>query len=745
MSGTLIKMKAMSTILLATGVMAGCSAPNQDTRVADLLSRMTLEEKIGQMTQVTFDVIGKPEADNDGFPIDLAKLDTAILKYHVGSILNTPYNKAQDLETWNKMMTAVQDAAQKSRLKIPVIYGIDAIHGTTYTKGGTLFPQAINLAATFNTELAEKEGAITAVEMKASGMTWNFYPVLDVGRQPLWSRFWETYGEDPYLAGVLGAAYIRGHQGDDYSQPDKAPTCLKHYIGYSMPFNGKDRTPAHFGERLLRDVFLPPFQAGVLAGSPTVMLNSGEVDGMPGHANKHYLNTILRGELGFTGFTVSDWEDIKRLYTRDKVAASPEEAVKMAVMAGVDMSMVPYDFSFYTILLGLVRSGEVPESRIDEAVSRILKVKFDSGLFDNPYPNPDLKARFATAESREANRQAARESIVLAKNENNLLPLKKDTRLLITGPTANLLQVLNGGWTGTWQGDNEALLDQSNHTILEAFQEQSGGKITYAEGTTFQQAVNIGEAVKKAASADAILLCLGEKAYCETPGNLSSLDLDKAQKELAEAMFKTGKPVILLMLQGRPRVITELADQSRAVILGMLPGMEGAGAIADVVYGTYNPDGKLPFTYPKSVNGHSTYDYKPLEVYDGQSPQWLYPFGHGLSYTTFETSALTVDKKEFRQGETVTVSVTVKNTGTVAGKESVLLYLQDEAALVSRPNRQLKAFAKVFLQPGESQTVTLILAPDAFQYTGPDYKPRTDPGTFRVMTGSLAETITLLN
>ncbi|MGZ5056593.1 MAG: glycoside hydrolase family 3 protein, partial [Methylobacter sp.] len=512
--------------------------------VKNLLSQMTLEEKVGQMTQIDFTVVGVYKEQNAEGQIDPAKLEDAVINHHVGSILNTPFtpdNKSQSIEIWRKMMGTVQDAAARTRLKIPVIYGIDAIHGATYTQNSVLFPQAINMAATFNPDLAFKEGEITAREVRASGQQWNFSTVMDIGRQPLWPRLWETFGEDVHLAAMMGMSYIKGHQGDDFSAADKAPTCLKHYVGYSYPLNGKDRTPAWLGERTLREYFLPTFEAGIKAGSPTVMVNSSEVDGIPGHANYHYLTTILRGELGFKGIAVSDWGDIQRLYTRDKMAASPKEAVKIAVLAGIDMSMVPFDFSFYDLLIELVKSGEVPMTRIDEAVSRILTVKYQAGLFDPKLLLP-VDGNFATAEAVETNRQAARESIVLAKNDRNILPLKKDANILVTGPTANLLSVMNGGWTITWQGAAENLYPKDKPTVLEAIKRKSTGKVTYVGGESFDAPIDIEKVVDEADGHDVILLSLGEHTYTETPGNIETLNLDQAQLDLANAAFATGKP-----------------------------------------------------------------------------------------------------------------------------------------------------------------------------------------------------------
>jgi beta-glucosidase len=735
-----------SIILIFTlFAMAGCSVGDQEAKgeienkVKNLLSSMTLEEKIGQMTQIDFAVISVPEQLNADNPIDQAKLEDAVLKHHVGSILNTPYtpkNKAQSIETWRKMTQTVQAVAEKTRLKIPVIYGIDAIHGATYIQNSVLFPQAINMAATFNPELSFKEGEITARELRASGLQWNFSPVMDIGRQPLWPRLWETYGEDVHLATVLGTSFIKGHQGDDFSAPNKALTCLKHYVGYSFPINGKDRTPAWIGERMLREYFLPTFEAGVKAGSPTIMVNSAEVDGIPGHANYHYLTTILRGEMGFKGFTVSDWEDIKRLYMRDKLAASEKEAVKIAVMAGIDMSMVPFDFSFYDLLIELVKSGEVPLSRIDEAVSRILNVKYRAGLFNPKVSVLPVDGNFATAEAIETNRQAARESIVLAKNANNILPLKKESSILVTGPTANLLSVMNGGWTITWQGDDESLYPQDKLTVFEAIQKKSTGKVTYVGGASFNDAIDIQKVVEEAKNNDVIVLCLGEKPYTETAGNIDSLKLDQAQLELANAMIATGKPVILVTLGGRPRIITAIAEQVSGVILGFLPGMEGGVAIADILYGDYNPDGKLPITYPRETNGITPYDYKPIESFEQNTYNPLYPFGHGLSYTTFQTSGLKVEKDKINSGENINITVTVKNTGSLKGKETVLLYLNDVAASVTRPNKQLKAFKKIELNPGQAENLSFTLTPYDLSFIGVDLKRIVEPGDFKVMIGN---------
>ncbi|MEY4718824.1 MAG: hypothetical protein RL563_1442 [Pseudomonadota bacterium] len=721
--------------------------PAIEARVQALLTQMTLEEKVGQMTQVDFSVIGVENGQGLDNPIDPIKLEDAILKHHVGSILNTPTtpnNHSQSIEKWRRITQQIRDTARKTRLQIPVIYGIDAIHGASYTQNAVLFPQAISMAATFNPELSFQEGAISAREVKASGLDWSFSPVMDIGRQPLWPRLWETYGEDVHLASTMGSAYIRGHQGDDMSQADKAPTCLKHYMGYSYPLNGKDRTPAWIGERALREWFLPPFQAGILAGSPTVMVNSAEVDGIPGHANYHYLTEILRGELGFTGFAVSDWEDIKRLYIRDKLAASPREAVKMAVMAGVDMSMVPFDFSFYDLLLDLAHSGEVPLTRIDEAVSRILRVKLQAGLFERIEPDLAVEGNFATEDAIAVNRQAARESIILAKNEGSRLPLSKQASILITGPTANLLSVMNGGWTITWQGDAEALYPHQHPTLFQAIQRKTHGKVTYVGGQGFSDEIDIERAVNEARQHDVVILALGEKPYTETPGNIDSLMLDPVQLQLARAIFEIGKPVVLVTFGGRPRIITEIADKAQAVVLGFLPGMEGGEAMADILFGDVNPSGKLPISYPRATNDITPYDHKPIEAFDPNEYRPLYPFAHGLSYTRFETRGLRLSRSEIHPGEPLEVSIEVRNIGPRTGKETVLVYLNDVAASVSRPVKQLKAFQKVELEPGEQRTLHFTLSEQDLSFIGLSMKRVVEPGEFKVMVGEETASFTWL-
>lgn len=730
-------------VLMILGVQK-LPARELDQRVAELLSKMTLEEKVGQMTQISLEVVAKdglkPE---DRVVLDMNKLRNAILKYHVGSILNVG-TSAHPVDHWNKIITTIQDVAVKeTRLKIPIIYGIDAIHGASYIKDATLFPQAIGMAATWNPELMKKNGEITAYEVRAAGIPWNFNPVLDIGRQPLWSRLWETFGEDPYLASQMGAAYINGQQGDDNNigASDKVATCLKHYLGYSFPLSGKDRTPAWIPDRMLREYFVPTFKSAIDAGAPTVMVNSSEINGIPVHSSHFYLTELLRDELGFDGFVVSDWYDIKNLHEREKVADSQKEAVRMAVMAGIDMSMVPLDYSFYDLLLELVKEGKVPESRIDEAVGRILKIKFELDLFQNPYPNKTLKAKFASQEFEAANLQAAHESMTLLKNDSGLLPLSKTSKVLITGPTANMLSYLNGGWTITWQGDREDLYPKNKLTILQAVENKIGkANVTYVPGTTVDQEIDIPTAVEAAQKTDAAIICIGEKTYCETPGNINDITLPEAQLRLVAAIAKTGTPVALVLVEGRPRLINKIVGEVKSILMAYLPGMEGGRAVADVLFGDANPSGKLPITYPRYPNDFTLYDHKFSE---NNNPDCRYnpqfPFGFGLSYTTFEYTNLQLDQKEIKTGDAIQISVQVKNTGGRAGKEVVQLYLRDFYASITPSVKKLKRFTKVELAPGEIKTVTFTLNQNDLAFIGRDNKPVVEPGEFEIAIANLKE------
>lgn len=714
-----------------------------DRKVEALLRQMTPEEKAGQMTQVTIDVVSQRRAPDQPHRLDLSRLEEAILKNNVGSILNVD-GQAYSVDHWHEVINQIQDVAARTRLKIPVLYGIDSIHGANYTLGAALFPQAFALSATWNPDLARREGEVTAFQTRASGIPWNFYPVMDIGRQPLWSRFWETYGEDVYLASEMGKAYIQGLQGTDMAARDKVAGCLKHYVGYSYPLNGKDRTPAWIDERTMRQYFLPTFEAGVRAGVPTVMVNSGEVNGIPGHANYHLLTEILKQEWGFQGFVVSDWEDIKRLHTRERVAETPKEAVRMAVMAGLDMSMVPMDYSFYHLLLENIKDKSVPMSRIDDAVRRILRVKFMVGLFDRPKPDPALKTEFAKPEFAQANLETAREVITLLKNSDNLLPLARGRKLLVTGPTANLLSVLNSGWTITWQGDREDLYPKDKPTILRAIEKLAGkDNVTYVPGASFDRALDISAAVSAARNADVIIACLGEKAYCETPGNIDDLTLDAAQIRLVEALAEAGKPIVTVLAEGRPRVIRPIAGLSGAIVMAYLPGIEGGRAVAEVLFGEVNPSGKLPFTYPKYPNALVTYDHKVVENTSDNRVDPQFPFGYGLSYTTFEYSNLRISSATLAGGRPLTVSVMVKNAGPRAGKETVQLYISDLYRSVSPPEKELKGFRKIELQPGASQTVSFTVKLEDLSFIGLNNTRVTEPGGFRLQIANLTAEFTL--
>ncbi|MFA4838142.1 MAG: glycoside hydrolase family 3 N-terminal domain-containing protein [Candidatus Neomarinimicrobiota bacterium] len=713
------------------------TAVNQ--RVADLLSRMTLEEKIGQMTQVTIQVVSKTRGEEEQkHELDPAKLNEAIVKYQVGSILNV-WDVAHSIDYWHEVVTRIQDiATQKTRLKIPVLYGIDAIHGANYTLGATIFPQSLAMAATWNPELVRKIAEITAVEVRASGIPWNFNPVLDIGRQPLWPRLFETFGEDVYLAKTLGAEYVKGNQGDDLANPERIAACAKHYLGYSFPRTGKDRTPAWISDIDLREYFLPTFKAAVDAGVATLMVNSSEINGIPVHSSYYLLTTLLRDELGFKGVVVSDWQDINNLYLRERVAADPKEAVKMAVMAGIDMSMVPYDYSFYEALLTLVKAGEVPENRIDEAVSRILRLKFDLGLFENPYPNKLLAAKFATPQSAALNLQAACEAITLLKNDKKTLPLAKNLKVFVTGPTADKLSVLNSGWTITWQGNAESLYPKDKPTILRAIQQKIGaGNVSYAAGVDFDKEIDISAAVNMAKKANVAVVCIGEPAYCETPGNIDDLTMTASQLKLVEAIKTAGVPVVLVLAEGRPRIINRIVDKTDAIIMAYLPGMEGGAAVADILFGDVNPSGKLPISYPKFPNCLMNYDYKYSEVSDVNQYNIQFPFGFGLSYTVFKYSDLNLSKTVIGKGEKVTVSVRVQNVGSVAGKETVQLYLSDLVASVVPSVRKIKGFSKIDLRPGESKTATFVIGPDEMSFIGRDAKRIVEAGDFEVTIADL--------
>src|SRR5438876_1227830 len=732
------------------------AGPQRDNsqKIEALLKRITLEEKVGQMTQLTISMITTGQDQN--IRIDPAKLDKAIVRYGVSSILNVA-DQALTADQWQDIIGQIQEVAtKKTRLGIPVLYGIDSIHGANYVRGATLFPQEIGMAATWNPELMKRATEITAVETRAAGIPWSFSPVLDIGRQPLWPRFYETFGEDPYLAKVMGMAFVRGLEGSDVSSQDHVAASVKHYMGYSLSFNGRDRTPAWIPENYLREYVLPTFDAAVKAGAHTVMVNSAEINGIPGHINHHILTDILRDELGFKGFVVSDWEDIKKLVTVWHVAATEKEATRMAVMAGIDMSMVPLDYSFSDILIALVKEGAVPQSRIDQAVRRILRVKFELGLFEKPIPDPALKSRIGLPESRQASLQAARESMTLLKNTNNLLPLSKDRKVLVTGPTADSLISLNNGWTYVWQGSEPSLYPKDRPTIRAAIEAKVGGaSITYLPGTKITRSVgapsnstptdieaevDIPAAAQAAQAADVVVLCLGEGSYAETPGNITDLTLGEPQLKLAEAIEATGKPVVLVLVEGRPRIINRIVDRSAAVLMAYNPGNEGGQAVADVLFGDFNPSGKLPFTYPRTVNGLITYDHLAFETEGDRSamkPQ--FEFGDGLSYTSFRYGDLRLSKQTISGSDDLSVHVTLTNTGKRAGQEVVQLYVTDLVASIAPAGKRLRRFAKIYLEPGQSRTLNFKLRRDDLTFIGNDNKPVAESGDFEVAIGALRQ------
>lgn len=719
-----------------------------NSKVSELISKMTLEEKVGQMTQITVTIFEK--SDKKGV-FDLEKLKDGIQTHHIGSILNVPNPGAPTLQKWQETMNAISNESNKSRLKIPILYGIDAIHGASYTAGATLFPQQIGLAATFNTDLVKRGAQISAYETRASSIPWVFSPDLDFPRNPAWSRMWESFGEDAYLSSQMAVALVDGFEGDNnVGSKYSVAACMKHYIGYGSTTTGKDRTPSIIPERILRQYDLTIYQAAIKAGAKSVMVSSGEINGTPVHASKHIITDILKNELGFTGVVVTDWKDIIYLHTRHKVAQTPREAVRMAIMAGIDMSMVPEDYSFYTYLVDLVQKGEVPMSRIDDAVSRILKMKLELNLFQNTVADLKDYPKFGSPEHIEEAYKTAAESITLLKNNKSVLPLDKNEKVLVTGATANSMKYLNGGWSYTWQGENSDMYAADKFTILEAFQNKLGKEnVLYTKGAELETEddAEIQKAVDLAKNVSKIVLCLGEKNYTETPGDISDLYMSKSQIKLALALAKLNKPIVLVLNEGRPRLISDFADQMDAVLQCYLPGNEGARALVDILYGDVNPSGKLPYNYPKYPNSLEKYNRKHTEsISEGEqnddakyeksySPQ--FEFGSGLSYTAFKYSDLKIDKTEISNSDDVNVSVTVTNSGSKAGKETVLLYLSDNYATITPEFKSLKRFQKISLAPNESKTVTFTLNQKDLQFVDNDLKWVSEKGTFTVRIADL--------
>ena len=733
------------------------SDPVIEAHIQKWLKKMTLEEKIGQMCEITIDVVSDFEASKkNGFTLNPAMLDTVIGKYKVGSLLNVPLSVAQKKEKWAEAIKQIQDLSMKE-IGIPCIYGVDQIHGTTYTLDGTMFPQGINMGAAFNRELTEKAAAISAYETKAGCIPWTYAPVVDLGRDPRWSRMWENYGEDCYVNAEMGKASVRGFQGSDPNHIGEynVAACMKHYMGYGVPVSGKDRTPSSISRSDMREKHFAPFLAAIRQGALSVMVNSGVDNGIPFHANRELLTEWLKEDLNWDGMIVTDWADINNLCTRDHIAATKKEAVKIAINAGIDMSMVPYEVSFCDYLKELVQEGEVPMSRIDDAVARVLRLKYRLGLFENPYWDIKKYNKFGSEEFARVALQAAEESEVLLKNEGNILPLAKGTKILLAGPNANSMRCLNGGWLYSWQGHLADQCAGAYNTIYESLCNKYGKEnIIYEPGVTYAPYKNdnwweenqpeIEKSVAAASRADVIIACIGENSYCETPGNLTNLTMSENQRNLVKALAATGKPVILILNQGRPRIINDIVPLAKAIVNVMLPSNYGGDALANLLAGDANFSGKMPFTYPKYINALANYDYKPCENmgqmggnynYDSvMDVQW--EFGFGLSYTTYSYSNLKVDKTSFTADDVLTVSVDVTNTGKVAGKESVLLYSKDLVASSTPDNIRLRNFEKIELNPGETKTVTMQLKGSDLAFVGYDGKWRLEKGDFKLKCGN---------
>jgi len=716
-----------------------------EAKVEKILRNMTLEEKVGQMTQLNATAVANG--------LDITPEGEAMMRtYKVGSVLNTPGDVAQTPEAYDKFIEELNRISLETT-GIPCLYGLDHIHGTTYVAGGTLFPQGINVGATFNRSHAFNVGKVTAYESRAANVPWSFSPTMDLGRNPEWPRMWESFGEDTYVNSEMAVAVTKGMQGDDPNHvgPYNLAACIKHFLGYGVPVTGQDRTPSSITVSEMREKYFEPFKECIQAGALSVMVNSASNNGIPFHCNYELLTQWLKEDLNWDGMIVTDWADINNLYTREKVASSQKEAVKLAVNAGIDMSMVPYDCQFAIDLKELVEEGEVPMSRVDDAVRRILRMKFRLGLFDRPNTLLADYPEFGSEAHAKLAYEAAVESQVLAKNEG-ILPLKKDTRILVAGPNGNSMRTLNGGWSYTWQGHGASIPEFTErfNTIYEALAAEFG-KVSYVPGVEYDldsplwsyETADIAPAVAAARNADVIVACIGENSYCETPGNLVDMHLSQNQKNLVKALAATGKPLVLVLNEGRPRIVDELVPLADAVIVAMLPGNYGGDALAALMSGKENFSGKLPFTYPKYSNKHAVYDYKVSEKTETMLGSYGYnadmvvqwPFGHGLSYTSYEYSNLSVDRTEFKADDVIKVSVDVKNTGNVAGKESVLLFSSDHYASCIPDNKRLRDFTKVSLAPGESATVTFELAAKDLAFTNSTGKWTLEAGDFTLSVG----------
>lgn len=734
------------------------SDPKIEAQVEQTLKKLTLEEKIGQMMELVTDLFGANDK-NGVFYIDEHKTDSILSRYKIGSILNAPNTCAPTAKQWEKYIAQIQKISMK-RIGIPCVFGLDQNHGSTYTQGGTLFPQNINVAATFNREIARRSAEATAYETRAVSVPWTYSPTVDLGRDARWPRIWENFGEDCYLSSEMGKAMVYGFQGEDPNNIDQyhIATSMKHFMGYGVPWTGKDRTPAYISPADLREKHFAPFLAGLQAGALTVMVNSASVNGVPMHANKEFLTGWLKEETGWDGVLITDWADINNLYTREMVAKDKKDALRIAINAGIDMIMEPYSCDACGYLVELVKEGKIPMSRIDDACRRVLRMKYRLDLFKNPTQKLKNYPKFGGEEFAKLALEGATESMVLLKNEGNILPLQHGKKILLTGPNANQMRCLNGGWSYTWQGHRADEFAGKYNTIYEAFCNEYGKEnvilnqgVTYNEKGKYweENEPQIQEAVAAAKDADVIVACIGENSYTETPGNLTDLWLSENQRNLVKALAQTGKPVILVLNEGRPRLIADIEPLAQGIINILIPGNMGGDALSNLVSGKSNFSGKMPYTYPKEINSLANYDFKKSEevgtmegAYDYNAKitqQW--GFGYGLSYTSYKYSNLKVSQSDFRHGDIIKVSVDVKNTGKVAGKESVLLFSSDLIASIVPDGRRLRAFDKVELQPGETKTMTFELKADDLAFVGWNGKWRLEEGDFKLMIADLSADI----
>ena len=726
------------------------SDPKIEAQVEQTLKKLTLEEKIGQMMELVTDLFGANDK-NGVFYIDEHKTDSILSRYKIGSILNAPNTCAPTAKQWEKYIAQIQKISMK-RIGIPCVFGLDQNHGSTYTQGGTLFPQNINVAATFNREIARRSAEATAYETRAVSIPWTYSPTVDLGRDARWPRIWENFGEDCYLSSEMGKAMVYGFQGEDPNNIDQyhIATSMKHFMGYGVPWTGKDRTPAYISPADLREKHFAPFLAGLQAGALTVMVNSASVNGMPMHANKDILTGWLKEETGWDGVLITDWADINNLYTREMVAKDKKDALRIAINAGIDMIMEPYSCDACGYLVELVKEGKIPMSRIDDACRRVLRMKYRLDLFKNPTQKLKNYPKFGGEEFAKLALEGATESMVLLKNEGNILPLQHGKKILLTGPNANQMRCLDGGWSYTWQGHRADEFAGKYNTIYEAFCNEYGKEnVILNQGVTYNEKGKYWEenepqiqgAVAAAKDADVIVACIGENSYTETPGNLTDLWLSENQRNLVKALAQTGKPVILVLNEGRPRLIADIEPLAQGIINILIPGNMGGDALANLVSGKSNFSGKMPYTYPKEINSLANYDFKKSEEvgtmegaydYNAKITQ-LWGFGYGLSYTTYKYSNLKVSQSDFRHGDIIKVSVDVKNTGKVAGKESVLLFSSDLIASMVPDGRRLRAFDKVELQPGETKTMIFELKADDLAFVGWNGKWRLEEGDFKLM------------